>query len=218
MRHVLITGATRGIGKACSEYFTAREWAVTAVARTVSDLDGMQQQWSEHYPGRRLHTVTADLATAVGVNAIPATNYDAIILNAGAYRPGRLVDEEDVFTSLLQLNLLGNYRLARRLLPALVQEGHGHLVLLGSTGTDDWLPHMTAYTASKYALRGLFLGLEKDLMGTGVRCSLIAPAATLTSSWDDEPEVPENILPPETVARAVWEAVTGGRTGRIVVK
>ena len=210
-RTVLITGGTHGIGRACAERFHTSGWAVTVIARTEADLTALEKQ----LPG--LRTVAADLATEAGVNAVPSAAYDALIFNAAAFRPGPiLAPEQDLFEQLLPLNVLAHHRLARRLLPELVRRGSGHLVVVGSTGTDNWHANMTAYVATKYALRGLFHAWQTDLASTPVRCTLVAPGATLTRSWDGEPP-PPGILQPTYVADEIYRAVREGRGGRLML-
>lgn len=216
-QHILITGATKGIGRACAEHFAAAGWSVTAIARSTADLEAMQQAWEESYAPARLEVIAADLATQEGVALVPVRDYDVVLLNAAGFSPGRLLGEEDTFARLLDLNVLGNHRLARRLMPALVSRGVGHLVVIGSTGTDNWKGHMTAYVATKYALRGLFLGWQQDLQDSGVLATLVAPGATLTASWDNEAPPPD-ILAPEQVAAVVLEVVERRGTGRVVVR
>lgn len=213
---VLITGATKGIGRACAAAFAGSGYAVTAVARTAADLTAMRSAWQERFAATELTTVIADLTRTEGIAAVPTAAYDVVLLNAAAFAPGRLLDADDRFGDLLGLNVLGNHRLARRLLPEMTRRGCGHLVVIGSTGTDHWKGHLTAYVATKYALRGLFLGWERDLAGSGVLATLVAPGATLTASWDDETP-PPGILMPDTVAEVVLRAVREKITGRIVV-
>lgn len=215
-QHILITGATKGIGRACAEAFAAAGWTVTGVARTGADVDAMVREWKQRFPTAKLHPVVADLATAGGVRRVPEKDYDVVLLNAAGFTPGRLLEGEDVFGKLLHLNVLGNHRLARRLLPTLRKKGKGHLVVIGSTGTDNWKGHMTAYVATKYALRGLFLGWQQDLHDSGVLATLVAPGATLTASWDNETPPPD-IMAPEQVAKTVMDVVKKGIVGRIVV-
>lgn len=216
-KQVLITGATKGIGRACAEAFARAGYSVTAVARTVADLEQMRNDWQQSFPTGDLRTITADLALPEGISAVPVTAYDVVVLNAAAFAPGRLLaKDQDHFTAMFDLNVLGNHRLARLLLPAMTERGRGHLIVIGSTGTDHWKGHMTAYVATKYALRGLFLGWEKDLAGSGVLSTLVAPGATLTASWDNEIPPPD-ILAPETVAEVVLNAVRKEITGRITV-
>ena len=217
MKQALITGGTRGIGRACAEALAGAGYGLTVVSRTVEELRDMQSEWRKEYPNAPLRTIAADLEVLRHVNAVPPGPYDLVILNAGRYLPGRLTDEDrDVYTQLLGLNLLANHRLVRRLLPPMVTAGRGHLIIIGSTGTDHFKDHMTAYVATKYALRGLYLGLEKELATTNVRTTLVSPGATLTGSWENETP-PADILRPGAVARVVLEAVREGRTGRITV-
>lgn len=212
-KHVLITGATRGIGRACAEYFAARGWAITAVARTGDDL----RELTNELPKTELTTVVADLGTEKGVAVVPARAYDAVLLNAGAFIPGTLLSgDKDIFGEQWRLNVLGNHRLARRIFPLMIKAGRGHLIVIGSLGTDYWPPHLTAYVATKYALRGLFLGWQKELTGTGVLATLVAPGATLTSSWDNE-TLPPDILPASQVAEVVGEVIAAGTEGRVTI-
>lgn len=210
--HVLITGATKGIGRACAAHFAAEGWSITAVARSVKDLNNLQ----EDFPGADILPVVADLATESGIASVPQHAYDVVVLNAATFAPGGLLGEADVFTSLWALNVQGNYRLARRLLPVLQQKRGGHLIVIGSLGTDYWPEHLTAYVATKYALRGLFMGWASELAGSGVLTTLVAPGATLTSSWDGETP-PPGILPPERVAETIWSVVMNGTEGRVTI-
>jgi len=215
-RHVLITGATKGIGRACAGRFARAGWSVTAIARTAGDLKQMQQVWKKEYPESVFNIVRADLSEAGGVLSVPEGDYDVLLLNAAAFAAGQLLGEADLYGAMQQLNVLANHRLARRLLPGMVAKKSGHLLVIGSTGTDHWKRHMTAYVATKYALRGLYLGWEAELAGSGVLTTLVAPGATLTASWDNETPPPD-ILQPEEVAEAVFAAVANKRTGRILV-
>lgn len=211
-KHILITGATKGIGRACAERFARMDWAVTAVARTAADLWAME----EDFVGINLTTVIADLGTEEGVAAVPLAPYDVVLLNAAAFAPGSLLGEEDIYERLWRVNVAANHQLARRLLPVLRQQNAGHLIVIGSRGTDFQPAHLTAYVATKYALRGLFLGWQAELRNSGISTTLVAPGATLTSSWDNEVP-PADILAPGAVAEVVWECVRDEVEGRITV-
>jgi short-subunit dehydrogenase len=211
-KHILITGATKGIGRACAERFARAGWAITAVARTEADLQTMRNDFA----GEQLTAVVADLGTNEGLAAIPVLPYDVVLLNAATFSPGPLLGEDDIFKKLFSVNVTANHKLARQLLPKMVKVGAGHLVVIGSRGTDFQPAHLTAYVATKYALRGLFLGWETELRDSGVATTLVAPGATLTSSWDGEVP-PAGILAPEVVAEVVWKCVRDGIAGRVVV-
>lgn len=213
-KHILITGGTRGIGRACVEYFIGQRWAITVVARTADDLAAL----AAAFPTTELTTVVADVSTETGTNQVPALAYDAVVLNAAAFMPGNLLTGgTDAYSEQWPVNVMSNHRLARRILPPMLAAGRGHLVVIGSLGTDHWPGHLTAYVATKYALRGLFLGWRTELAGTGVRATLVAPGATLTSSWDNEVP-PPGIMPASRVAEVVGEVVATGSEGRVTVE
>ena len=207
--HVLITGASRGIGRACAGRFARAGHRVTAVARTQTQLATLAAKHAEH-----VIPLVADLTELPMIEG----NFDVVVLNAGYYAPGGLLDQErDVFTESWKLNVLANHHLARLLVPRMLARDGGHLIAIGSTATDSTSPYMTAYAATKKALRGLYEGWEQELAGTRVRTSLIAPGATLTSSWDGETPPPV-ILQPAEVAELVYRTVAEGLTGRVVLK
>ena len=207
---VLITGASRGIGRACAEAFARNGHPVTAIARSSTQL----RQLADAFPGY-IRPLAADLNSAVD---LPDHPFDVVVLNAAYYAPGKLLDPgSDVFAQAWELNVLANHRLARQLLPPMIARGSGHLVVIGSSSTDATSAHMTAYGTTKKALRALFEGWTQELEGTGIRATLIAPGATLTSSWDGETPPPV-ILAATEVADLVYRAVAEGLTGRMVIK
>lgn len=211
-QQVLITGATRGIGRACAEYFVQHGWLVVGVGRSASGLSQLRDEL-----GESVQTIQADLATKAGILAVPQTHYDVIILNAATFAAGELLQGDDLFERLWKLNVRANHRLVRRILPQLRKKKQGHLVVIGSLGTDYWPAHLTAYVATKYALRGLFQGWETELKDSGIRTTLVAPGATLTSSWDNE-EPPSEILMPGQVAEFIGGIIKDGREGRLLIE
>jgi NADP-dependent 3-hydroxy acid dehydrogenase YdfG len=97
----------------------------------------------------------------------------------------------------------------------MLERGSGHLVTIGSVAGRQGFAHNAAYSASKFGVRGLHAVLDAELRGTGVRSTLVEPAATDTSLWDDidperSPGLPprERMLRPDAVALAVLFAVT----------
>ncbi|WP_157974583.1 SDR family NAD(P)-dependent oxidoreductase [Lewinella sp. IMCC34183] len=204
---VFVTGASRGIGRACAVAFAAAGHRVTAVARTTGQL----AELAAAHP--RITPLVADLAWEV-----PKGTYDVIVLNAARYAPGGLLGtERDVFGESWEVNVMANHRLTRALLPPLIARGSGHLVVIGSSSTEKMAGHMTAYATTKKCLRALYEGWEEELRGSGVRCTLIAPGATLTSSWEGEAPPPRYLLP-EQVAELVTRSVRDGLTGRLTIR
>ncbi|MEL6276525.1 MAG: SDR family NAD(P)-dependent oxidoreductase, partial [Bacteroidota bacterium] len=103
---ILISGATKGIGRAIAERFASAGNDVFVIARTRKDLENLQTSWKEQFPGTHLYFFAGDLSTPA---VFPKIEEDigrinrpirAIVNNVGLYQPGGLLAEEDTFSSL----------------------------------------------------------------------------------------------------------------------
>jgi NAD(P)-dependent dehydrogenase (short-subunit alcohol dehydrogenase family) len=95
---------------------------------------------------------------------------------------------------MMAVNLRGAYLCCRAVLPAMVGQGRGTLILVGSMVTGRTLPGSAAYTASKYGLLGLGRVLGEELRGTGVRVGVLSAGAVDTPLWDGIPGAPDRAL------------------------
>ncbi|HUE95696.1 MAG TPA: SDR family oxidoreductase, partial [Longimicrobiaceae bacterium] len=138
-----------------------------------------------------------------------------IVNSAGAFTlaPFTETDPHD-FDAQLGANLRGPFLVTRAFLPAMLERGSGHIVNIGSIAGRLAMPGNAAYSASKFGLRGLHEVLAAELRGTGVRATLIEPAATDTPLWDavnpdarDDLPSRSQMLGPDDVARAILFAL-----------
>jgi short-subunit dehydrogenase len=120
-----------------------------------------------------------------------------------------------MFRELIEGNLVGPFLLMRAFLPAMLAAASGHVVTVGSVAGRVAFPGNGAYSASKFGVRGLHAVLAEELRGTGVRCTLVEPAATDTPIWDPfDPDRREDLpsravmLSPEAVADAIEYSIT----------
>ena len=151
------------------------------------------------------------LATSENVGELLGDAPDLIVGAAGAFGLARLhqAAPED-FDRQLAANLRGPFLLVRAFLPAMLGRRAGHFIHIGSIAGRAAFPENGAYSASKFGLRGLHEVLLQEIRGTGVRATLVEPAATDTPLWDPiDPDARADLpprtsmLPPEDVARAV---------------
>jgi len=119
------------------------------------------------------------------------------------------------FDRQIAVNLRGTFLVIRALLPDMLARGSGDLVQIGSVAGRKAFPSNGAYAAAKFGLRGMHEVLVEELRGTGVRATLVEPAATDTPIWDpmdpdSAPGLPARteMLRAEDVAEAVLFAVT----------
>lgn len=228
-RTALVTGASRGIGHAIAKTLAEGGARVVVAARS----EALLAEVAEEIGGR---AVPADIATPFGVDALVRGVHEAldgdpdILVNAsGAFSLAPFAETDpDEFEHLLRVNLFGPFLVIRAFLPAMLARRSGHIVTVGSVAGRLPLPGNAAYGASKYGLRGLHENLVVELRGTGVRATLVEPAATDTALWDaldpdSRSDLPSRhqMLRPEEVAAAVRftiEQPSGVEIGNLTVR
>ncbi len=213
MTNVLITGGTKGIGRATARRFAEAGWSVAVVARTGPDLEEMEQHWKSAYHTPLL-PIEADLqrreeaAQAIATVQQHWKGVDVLINNVGRFVPARLADGPEVLPEFLDLNVLAAYYLCRGVVPNMQQRGAGRILTVGSVATLDHPAHMGAYTVSKYALLGLHRALRAELAESPIVCKMVVPGATYTDSWKGVDIDPRQILAADTIADALFRQAT----------
>jgi len=212
---VLVTGATRGIGAATARILAAGGAELVLLARTGADLEEM----ADEIGGR---TVSVDLSAPESIEqgmerlledgVVP----DVVVNAAGVFDLDPVTDMSvESLDRNLDVNLRGAILLVRALLPSMLARGSGLIVSVGSVAGRKALSGNAAYSASKFGLRGFHEVLLEELRGTGVRATLLEPAAVDTGIWDplapdERDDLPsrDQMLRPEDVAEAVRFACT----------
>lgn len=199
---IVVTGGSKGIGRAIANRFVAEGFDAVICARSV---EGIQE------PG--LLPVAADLSTRAGVNTlldyIHSLNRPVAVLvnNAGIFHPGQIHNEaEDTFEQLMNTNVASAYHLTRGLVGDMMTRRKGHIFMMCSTASITAYTNGGSYCISKFALLGMSRVLREELKPHDVKVTAILPGATLTDSWagTDLPE--ERFLKSEDVADSVWAA------------
>ena len=207
MSVVLVTGASRGIGRAIVERFAREGATVIACARGQEGLDELQAALPD------VDCRACDMRDDGAVDALALEvlarhgRIDLLVNNAGAYRPGQISTEDDgALLDMLQTNLFGAYRLTKRLLPGMVERRSGMVLNICSTASIAAYPNGGSYSIAKHALLGFSRNLREEMKPHGVRVVAMLPGATLTASWDGVPLPPERLMPVEDVAEMAWSA------------
>jgi NAD(P)-dependent dehydrogenase (short-subunit alcohol dehydrogenase family) len=191
-RIALITGASRGIGRAIALGFAREGASIAATARTENDLDSLVQEVSAL--GRRAIAVPADLARPTAAGQIVRQvlevfgTLDILVNNAGvgsSANPRPLVDFDDAFWDLsLAVNLTAPYLLCKAVLPILLKKGKGRIINIASINGKVPVLHGVAYAASKHGLLGLTRTLALEVASAGITVNAICPGPVHTAMND----------------------------------
>lgn len=209
---LVVTGGTKGIGRAIIYAFARRGFDIVTCARNLADLQSLQHDLQTLFPVQ-LHIFQADLAHAPEVHAFaefvqtlrrPA---DVLIHNAGYFLPGQVYNEpEGTLESMLQIHVHSAYYLTKKLLPEMMAHRSGHIFTICSTASIMAYPNGGSYCIAKHALLGLTRELREELKTYGIRVTAVLPGATLTASWEGAGLPAERLMKPEDVAEAIYGA------------
>lgn len=185
-RTCLVTGAGRGIGAAVAQRLSAAGHRVALTARTGAELDAR----AARLPGPAL-AVAADVTDPDAVERVFTTverewgPVEVLVLNAGAGTSAPLARTTDAdWERMLALNLTAPFRMLRRAVPAMVEQGFGRVVAVASIAAKRGEPYIAAYTASKHGLLGLVRSAARELAATGVTVNAVCPAYVDTPMTD----------------------------------
>jgi uncharacterized protein len=221
---VVITGASSGIGRAAALEFARRGADVVLAARRREKLEEAAAEC------RRLGVKATAVVTDVTVRedcerliaAVPRV--DILVSNAGfgIYNPIEHADAHDL-ESMMQTNYFGAVYCTKAVLPQMLERRDGAIVIVSSITGIMGFASMGGYCASKFALNGFAEALRSEVIGRGVRVSMVCPATTdtdffQTAEREKMPGASRMMLAmkPEKVARAICDAAADGRYRRIL--
>jgi NAD(P)-dependent dehydrogenase (short-subunit alcohol dehydrogenase family) len=177
-RRCLVTGAGRGIGAAVAKRLSAAGHRVALTSRSAGELEALAAQ----LPGPSL-IVPADVTDPEAVECAFADverawgPVEVLVLNAGAGASAPLKRTTDAdWQRMLDLNLTAPFRMLRRAVPGMVDQGFGRVVAIASMAAKRGEPYISAYTASKHGLLGLVRSAAAELATTGVTVNAVCPA------------------------------------------
>lgn len=184
MPQVLITGASRGIGRTTALRLAAAGWDVLAGVRREEDGAALAAE------SPRIKPVVLDItdATQVARAAQQVTHLDALVNNAGVAMLGPVEGVSvDTFRAQLEVNFFGHIAVTQALLPRL-RESKGRIVFTSSLSGRIATPLTGPYNASKFALEGAADALRMELKPWGIGVSLVEPAQVATDIWGNAEE------------------------------
>ncbi len=186
---IWITGASSGIGEALTKIFARCGAKMVLSARTEAGLQRVRDECiAAGASGEDLLVIPLDI---VDYDAMPSavasvleafSRIDMLINNAGMSQRSFCLDTNmDVYRSMLEVNVLGQIALTKQVLPAMVEQGSGHLVVTASVAGKVGAPLRTGYCAAKHAVMGFFDALRTEVAYLGIRVSTVVPGFIRTN-------------------------------------
>lgn len=218
-RTAIVTGASSGIGRSTALLLARRGATVVAGGRNAERLAGLAAASERIVPVVGDVRSAADRAALVAAALAVDGTLDILVNNAGLGWTGRiqLMPEADV-RALFETNVLALIDLTQRVLPAMAEQGRGHVSNIASVAGFLTVPPLSVYSATKWAVQGFSDGLRREHLGDGITVSCINPGPTssrffpraMSADTAEVPTVPSGI-PPWLVAFAVERGIRFGR-------
>ncbi len=211
----IVTGASRGIGRAISIALARESATVVLTARSLPKLQEAAELIQQ--AGGKAEIIVADLLQEKAIiNLVKMVGekfgrLDMLVNNAGITHSSRLEDTRtEDWQRCLQVNATAPFILCRQALPLLRKSSTSYIINISSVVGVKGYPLQSAYTASKHAVRGMTISLAEELNGTNVRVHLICPGGVDTELIPQvRPDLrSEDLMRPEEIAELVLYLVT----------
>jgi short-subunit dehydrogenase len=208
---LVVTGGTKGIGKAIIEKFAANNYNIITCSRNEKELKKLAEEIKSKYPDIHFFHQHADLSKREGVNTFitftksKTRHIDILINNTGSYTPGQIHNEaEGVLEKMINTNLYSAYHITRGLIDGMIKNKQGYIFNICSTASITPYVNGGSYCISKYALYGMTKVLREEMKPNNIKVIAVLPGATKTASWEgvDLPE--ERFIKPEDIADAIF--------------
>ena len=208
--NIIITGASKGIGKAIAEQFATAGHTLFLCSRNEKDLYDTVGMLQTNYPQCTVKAKPVDMGMKeetkqFGVWCLGFGVPDIVVNNAGQFMPGSVhTEEEGILEKLIEVNLYSAYHLTRTLLPAMVAAKRGHIFNICSIASLHAYANGGSYSISKFALLGFSKNLREEMKPHGIKVTAVCPGATMSASWDGSEVDPKRIMEADDVAKMIY--------------
>ena len=211
--NIVVTGASKGIGKAIAEKFSVPGNQVFICARNENDLSKVVDEINNKISKVIVKYFVADLTDKNGViefgNWLFSQNVsiDILINNTGQFMPGNVYNEEEgTLEKMIAVNLYSAYHLTRMLLPSMMKKKNGHIFNICSIASLQAYNNGGSYSISKFALMGFSKNLREEMKPYNIKVTAVYPGAVYTSSWEGADIEPSRILEVNDIADTIFAA------------
>ncbi len=211
--NIIITGASRGIGRAIATAFNQPGKRLILCARNKTALEETAFELKQKNAAG-VEIFSADLSKKnetldFARFCLGFGNAAVLVNNAGVYIGGNVMDEpEGMLEKMMDTNLYSAYHLTRALLPSMIKNGSGHIFNICSIASLQPYQDGGGYSISKYAMNGFSQNLRHELKDKGIKVTTVFPGAVMTDSWAGFDNSGKRIMEAGDIAQMIYAAST----------
>ena len=214
--NVVITGASRGIGKAIAEIFAENGHALFLSSKNEVAIYQAMAELQDNYPGVKIKAKARDLSKKEDVESFGqwvldnSVHIDVLVNNAGNFLPGSVHNEENGFLEeMISTNLYSAYHLTRKLLPQMMKQSatngsRAHIFNMCSIASLHAYKNGGAYSISKFAMHGFSKNLREEMKPHLIKVTSVFPGAVMTDSWEGFDNSTKRIMEADDIAKLVY--------------
>ncbi len=216
--NVIITGGSKGIGKAIAEGFASEGATLFLCARNEITLYNTVAELQTKYPESLVKAKAVDLSVKESVKAfgnwvlselsnLGAGKVDVLVNNAGTFSPGSIYNEgEGLLEKMMEINVYSAYHLTRTLVPAMISAKQGLIVNICSIASLQAYHNGGSYSITKFALMGFNKNLREELKPHHIKVMGVYPGAVMTDTWGDFDNSSNRIMEAKDIAIMILAA------------
>ncbi len=213
--NIVITGGSKGLGKAIAEKFASDKQGHTILlcARNKEVLEATGIELQGRFPRTTIKTMVCDMSSKANVQEFGAwvleqvDKIDVLVNNAGIFIPGSVYNEDDgALETMMAANLYSAYHLTRCLVPRMIAQHNGHIFNMCSIASLQAYNNGGAYSISKFALTGFSRNLREEMKPHSIKVTSVYPGAVYTDSWAGSGVDPQRIMKDKDIADMIYAA------------
>jgi 3-oxoacyl-[acyl-carrier protein] reductase len=224
--NAVITGGTKGIGRAIAIKLATQGYNLAICARDQNALSDLKKELENM--GIQVFIFSADMAEKTAVYAFceavknMMTTVDVMVNNTGSFLTGSILDEDDdQFEQMLQINLNASYYCGKYFGKIMREQRYGHVFNICSVASKQIAENAGSYSVTKAAMFSLNNVFREELSKYNVKVTAVLPGSTLTSSWSGTTIPKERFVQPEDIAESIWSVLSlssGANVDEITIK
>lgn len=211
--NILITGGSRGIGKAIAKELNNNGHNLMLVARNSSNLDKTKSELLKS--NKNVDSFVCEVGNEEEIDKLVSYcsqkgfQPNVLVLSAGIFIEGSLTNSTAKdFYETMNVDLYHIYHTVKKFTPVLKKQENAKIIIIGSTASLEAYPIGALYGVAKWGLKGYAINLRKELMNDNIGVTLINNGGTLTDLWEGEELAPNRLLEPSDIGKLISAILT----------